>query len=346
MRAVVVETFGQIPTVSDVEDPVPDRRGIVLEVKANGVCRSDWHAWMGHDATVTLPHVPGHEMAGEVVALGSEVRALRVGDRVTVPFACGCGECRYCRAGQLHICDHDFQPGFTHWGSFAQYVEVKYADLNVVRLPDTLNFVDAASLGCRFSTAYRAVVQQANVVANQWLAIHGCGGLGLSAVMIGKAVGARVIAVDIRADRLQLASELGAEVVVDAKENADVASVIMEYTQGGADASLDALGSRLTAANSIHCLRKQGCHVQVGLLLGSEADPPLPMGRVIGGELRVVGSHGMSAHDYPALLDLVATGSVDPGRLVNACIRLDEAPDVLAAMGEFQSLGVTVINEF
>ena len=346
MKAAIFHQFKSLAQISDVADPQPNPGSIVLDVHANGICRSDWHGWMGHDPTISLPHVPGHEMAGVVSAVGEGVENLAIGDRVTVPFACGCGTCRYCRDGQLHICDNDFQPGFTHWGSFAEKVEIHFADHNVVKLPDELDFRTAASLGCRFATAYRAVVQQARLQQGQWLAVHGCGGLGLSAIMIAKAIGAQVIAVDIDEAKLSLAREFGAEEIIDATKIQRVPKQIMSITAGGVDASIDALGHVETAVNSVKSLRKQGRHVQAGLLLAEHAEPLLPMGRVIAFELEILGSHGMSALDYPAMLELVASGKVNPARLIGRSIPLSDAPQVLSEMGQFRSDGITLIEDF
>lgn len=346
MKAAVFDEFGKRPEITDVVDPVAGADSVVVDVRANGICRSDWHAWIGHDPTITLPHVPGHELAGVVSSVGDHVTKVSVGDRVTVPFSCGCGTCRYCQQGQLQICNHDFQPGFTHWGSFAEQVEIHYADANVVQLPDGLEFTAAASLGCRFATAYRAVIQQAQLKAGQWLAVHGCGGLGLSAVLIAKAIGARVVAVDIDRATLDLARQLGAEETINAHELPKVANQVMMITDGGADASLDALGIIDTAVNSIMSLRKQGRHVQAGLLLDEHATPPIPMGRVIAFELAILGSHGMSARDYPAMFDLIMSTGLELERLIDRRIPLSESPYVLADMNEFQSVGVTVIDDF
>ena len=346
MRAAIFEKFGELPTVRDVSDPKPGVGQVVIDVKANGVCRSDWHAWIGHDPTVKLPHVPGHEMAGVISAVGENIHNVSVGDRVTVPFACGCGVCRYCKDGQLHICNDDFQPGFTHWGSFAEQVAIHYADHNVVKLPDELDFRTAASLGCRFATAWRAVIQQARVEENQWLAVYGCGGLGLSSLLIAKSLGANVVAIDIEEEKLQLARSLGADETINAANVERVAKQVLAITDGGADASIDALGHTETAINSVKSLCKQGRHVQAGLLLGDHATPQLPMGRVIAYELEILGSHGMSAIDYPAMLESVASGAIDPGKLVGRSIALSEAPRVLADMGDFRSTGMTVIEDF
>jgi len=205
MRAVYYEAFGQMPWIANLPDPTPSPGGVVLAVRATGLCRSDWHGWMGHDPDIRLPHVPGHELAGEVVAVGKQVTRWQVGDRVTVPFVCACGVCPQCQAGQQQVCDHQFQPGFTHWGSFAEYVAIDRADLNLVRLPDDISFATAASLGCRFATAFRAVVDLGRVSAGEWVVVYGCGGVGLSAIMLASALGAQVIGIDINPERLERA---------------------------------------------------------------------------------------------------------------------------------------------
>jgi alcohol dehydrogenase len=258
-----------MPEVIEAADPACPADGVVIAVGATGVCRSDWHAWKGHDP-VTLPHIGGHEFAGTVAAAGPSVARWKAGDRVTAPFACGCGRCEYCLAGDAQVCPDQTQPGFTGPGSFAEFVAVHAADANLVGLPDSVDFVTAACLGCRFATAFRAVTAHGRVRGGDWLAVHGCGGVGLSAVMIGAALGARVVAVDVSAAALDRAGELGAEIMVNAGD-ADVATVIGEVTGGGAHASLDALGSPAVAATSVRCLRRRGRHVQVGLLPGAAA---------------------------------------------------------------------------
>jgi len=317
-----------------------------VRVRANGICRSDWHGWMGHDPDIRLPHVLGHELAGVVEAVGSDVRTWKPGDRVTVPFAIGCGRCATCREGQPHICDDYFQPGFTAWGSLAELVALPHADLNLVRLPDELDFVAAASLGCRFTTSFRAVVHQGRVAAGEGGAVHGCGGVGLAAVMIAVAAGAQVLAVDAKDEAIGLARELGAVHGLNANSVNDVPGAIRELSAGGAHLSLDALGSRETCRNSVRCLRKRGRHVQVGLLLGQDADPPVPMQVVIARELELVGSHGMPAHAWPVLLDLIRRGRLDPRRLVRKTIQLGEAAAELVRMGEFGVAGVSVVDRF
>jgi alcohol dehydrogenase len=351
MRAIYYDSFQSPPVVTTLPDPTPSPTGVVIQVAATGLCRSDWHGWMGHDPDIQLPHVPGHELAGTVVAVGTEVRRWRGGERVTLPFVCGCGSCEECASGNQQVCINQFQPGFTAWGSFAEYVAVEYADVNLVALPEAITFETAAALGCRFVTAFRAVVDQGRVQPGQWVAVHGCGGVGLSAVMIAAAAGARVIAVDINPEALAAARSFGAERVIDAGQrdvdvDVDVPEMIRGASGGGVHLSVDALGSAVTARNSILSLRRRGAHVQVGLLLAEEAEPPLPMGPVVAGELAILGSHGIQAHRYPALFGMIESGILQPDRLIRRRVSLSEGATALTEMDEFRHVGVTVIDSF
>lgn len=346
MKAVIYEAFHAPPQLKNVPDPNPETHGVVVQVKATGVCRSDWHGWVGHDADIHPPHVPGHELAGVVAAVGKDVTKWQSGDRVTVPFVGGCGACPQCASGNQQVCDHQIQPGFTHWGSFAEYVSIHHADTNLVRLPDDLDFPAAASLGCRFITSFRAVIDQGKTSAGQWVAVHGCGGVGLSAIMIASAIGANVVAIDISEDALRLAKALGAVAAVNAMQVADVAAAVIEITKGGAHVSLDALGHPTTCFNSISNLRKRGRHIQVGLLLAEQSTPAIPMSRVIAHELEILGSHGMQAHRYDALFAMIEAGKLSPEKLISRTITLEQSIDALVNMDKFEVAGVTVVTEF
>ena len=338
MRALLMERFGGPLTVREVPDPTPAPDGVVVAVGASGVCRSDWHAWSGHDPDVVLPHVPGHELAGTVAAVGDRVRRWSVGDRVTVPFVCACGLCPPCREGQHQVCLRQTQPGFTHWGSFAELVALDAADVNLVALPDDLSFATAASLGCRFATAFRAVTGVGRVAPGEWVAVVGCGGVGLSAVQVAVAAGARVVAIDPSPGARELASAMGAEHVL-----ADPAAVL-ELTGGGVHVGLDCLGSPDTCVASIRALRPRGRHVQVGLLPPELGRPEVPMELVVARELAVLGSHGMAAHDYPAMLSLIAAGRLRPADLVTRELTLEEAGAALVDVG--RAPGVAVVTSF
>jgi alcohol dehydrogenase len=349
VRAVLIEAFGEQPRVAEVPDPQPAAHGVVVAVAATGVCRSDWHAWRGHDPDVALPHVPGHELAGRVVAVGPDVRHWRPGDLVTTPFVTACGTCPECTAGHQQVCRDQTQPGFTGWGAFAELVALDHADVNLVDLAPLAGAgalgdepaVVAAALGCRVATAFRAVTDVARVVAGEWVAVHGCGGVGLAAIGIAVAAGARVVATDPSPAARALAAELGAEDVVDPTRD-DPVGAIADRTDGGAGVSIDAVGLPDVCEASVRCLRRRGRHVQVGLL---PAGPTaVPMDLVIARELRVLGSHGMAAHDYPRLLALVASGRLPLARLVRRTLPLDAGPRALAEVGQATTAGVTVLR--
>ncbi len=344
MHAVHYEGFKVHPTIKNVPDPVPSPGGVVVKVEATGLCRSDWHGWMGHDPDIKLPHVPGHELAGTITEVGREVRNWKPGDRVTVPFVAGCGHCHECHTGNHQVCENQFQPGFTAWGSFAEFVALEYADTNLVRLPDSMDFATAAALGCRFVTSFSAVIDKGRVSPGEWVAVHGCGGVGLSAIMIAAAMGANVVAVDLAEEKLALAKSLGATATIKASGGTKVPQAIREVTGGGAHLSIDALGHSTTALNSVRCLRRRGRHVQVGLMLGEHARAPMPMDRVVAWELEIKGSHGMQAHRYPEMLRMIESGKLQPQKLIGKHISLAEAPAALTAMDRFEGAGMTIIS--
>jgi alcohol dehydrogenase len=345
MKAVTYHEFaGRIATES-LPDPSPAPDGAVIQVEATGLCRSDWHGWRGHDPDIKhFPHVPGHEFAGVVAEVGRDVSREFIGQRVTVPFVAGCGECMECQRGNQNICDSQYQPGFNGWGSFAEYVAIRYANGNLLSLPEEISSTAAAALGCRLATSFRAVAVQGAVQRDEWVAIHGCGGAGLSAVMVAKALGARVIAIDIRSEPLSLAERLGAEVVINANDLADIPSAIHDITGRGADLSLDTLGSTTTLGNSILSLRKHGRHVQVGHLTDQETLPAKLVRRMIGHELDLKGSHGLQAHAYPKLFSLIQSGALDPMLLVERTTTLDEVPAALESLQEYRGCGVTIFT--
>jgi D-arabinose 1-dehydrogenase-like Zn-dependent alcohol dehydrogenase len=325
-----------------VPEPSAPAAGVVVRVAATGMCRSDWHAWAGHEE-IAYPHVPGHELAGEVVEVGPGVTRWKVGDRVTVPFVCGCGRCAWCQTGNAQVCPHQEQPGFTHWGSFAEYVAVHAADTNLVAVPEQMTFATAASLGCRFATAYRALVGRAQVAEGEWVTVIGAGGVGLSAVMIVRALGAHVVAVDRNPEALDVASELGAEHTIVA-DGTDVPSAVADLLGGGSDIAIDAVGSEQTCAQAIHSLRRRGRLVQVGLLPPIGGHPRVPMARVIGWELDVLGSHGMAAADYPGMLALIEAGTLQPQRLIERTIGLEDAAALLPVFDQANVAGMTMID--
>lgn len=345
MKAAIYHEFQNSISLSDVADPEPSPKSVVLEVHATGICRSDWHGWMGHDSDIKLPHIPGHELAGKIVELGTEVTGWRVGDRVTTPFVCGCGDCRECVGGNPQVCSSQFQPGFTHWGSFAQYVEIKFAQNNLVALPEEFPYETAAALGCRFGTAFRAIVEVGQLKENHWLAVHGCGGVGLSCIMIAKAIGAKVIAIDSSDSAIMAGIKLGADTTINTNGSANIIEDILDASDGGVHVSVDALGNTETAGNSILCLRPRGKHIQVGLLVGEHENPKIPMGPVIAKELSIMGSHGIASSSYRKIFQLINEHKLDPSKLIQSRCTLSEGAKILEGFQSYKQSGITVIND-
>lgn len=344
MRAVAFDQFGADLYIKDIEIPATRPHGVVIKVMATGLCRSDWHGWQGHDSDITeLPHIPGHEFAGVIHEVGKDVKNWKVGDRVTAPFVCGCGTCVDCLAGNAQVCKFQWQPGFNGPGSYAEYVRIPHADFNLVSIPEDISFETAASLGCRFATSYRAIVQVANVNPGEWVAVFGCGGVGLAAVMIAKSRGARVIGIDtshLARDRAKLA---GAEVVLDSVHD-DVVGQIRKLTSIGADVTVDALGNASLIKLAIDSLKRLGRHIQIGLLPPAviKDQATVPMHTVIARELQILGSHGMSASSYPQMLADISAGILRPDSLIERSIKLEEVPEALKNIGSFP--GITIIK--
>ena len=339
---MLMRGFGGPLEVAEAPEPAAPDGGVVVEVRATGLCRSDWHAWAGHDE-IRLPHVPGHEFAGVVANVGRGVRHWGVGDRVTAPFVCGCGACEWCESGNAQVCPNQQQPGFTHWGSFAERVMVHAADVNLVSIPDEIEFEAAASLGCRFATAYRALTGRARLIAREWVTVIGAGGVGLSAVMIAKAIGGRVIAVDRHPEALEVAGRLGADHVLVSGSDA-ISATVHELTGGGSHIAIDAVGSEETCADSILSLRRRGRHVQVGLLPPVDGHPRVQMARAIAWELDLLGSHGIAAADYPAMLSLIKQGDLRPEDLIERTVGLADAARLLPRMDTAAPVGITLID--
>lgn len=346
MRAALLETFGKPLNCVNVPDPDCPADGVVVEVAACGICRSDWHGWTGADPDITLPHVPGHEFCGHIVAVGPDCTTFSAGERVTAPFIISCGSCPDCTGGDATVCGHQHVIGFSGWGAFAERMAVPRADFNLVRVPETMSDAGAAAMGCRLTTAYRALMDRAHLRAGEWVAVHGCGGVGLSAIMIANAIGARAIAIDPSAAARAMAANLGAGHLVDPTDG-DCAEAVRDLTGGGAHVSVDALGITATFTNSLRSLRALGRHVQIGQPLGEHANPPLPLlDLVYSRQIAVLGTRGMAASRFSGLLDLIAGGKLDPERLITSRVPLSEAGARLAGMSGSTPPGISVIDRF
>lgn len=344
MKALLLEAVERM-VLREVPDPTPDADGAVVRVHANGVCRTDWHFWVG-DKPGNYPLLMGHEFCGVVEAVGKGVTRFKAGDRVVVPFSGSDGTCEYCRSGRSNLCDAFLLPGAAYKGGYAEYVGVPKAERNLVHLPETISFRDGAALGCRFMTAFHGLMGTARVRAGEWVVIYGCGGVGLSAINIAAAAGAYAIGVDINQPSLELAQAMGAAHIINSRETDPVAAV-QELTRGGAHVSVDALGIAATCLNGVRSLRKGGRHVQIGLTTKEEkGHVALPVDEMIAKEIQFLGSFGMPVHRYDVLLSLVASGRLAPARMVSGEIALSEVESVFRRMSAFGNVGTYVVTRF
>jgi D-arabinose 1-dehydrogenase-like Zn-dependent alcohol dehydrogenase len=350
LRAVQLAAIGEPLRVVSVPEPVPGARDALVRISACGICRSDWHHWQGdwtwEGIQLQLPRILGHEASGVVEAVGSEVSAIKPGTRVCVPFHEACGRCVTCLSGATHLCDRSDYIGSTHDGAFAEYAVIPNADVNCVPLPAGVDAVDAAAMGCRYMTAYHAVVHRARAQAGEWAVVYGCGGLGLSLVQILTAFGVRAIAVDVDPARLEFAARLGAAETVDSK-SVDPAERVREITADGAAASFDALGSSATFLSGIDSLRRGGRHVQIGLTSRDDAgSSSIPLDRITFREIEILGSLGNPVHAYRELLALVERDVLRPREIVTAEIALRDVPAAIERMSSYGLSGFVVVTSF
>ena len=344
MKALVLEGIQKL-TIRDMPDPEPGALGALIRVQANGVCRSDWHAWIG-DIPRNFPMVIGHEMTGIVEEVMPGVTRFRRGDRVVVPFSGSDGTCEHCRAGSAHLCDNPVIPGKTYSGGYGEYVGVTLADRNLVPLPEEISFVEGAALGCRFMTSFHGLVDRAEIRAGEWVVVYGCGGIGLSAINIASALGCRVIGVDINPANLELARTMGADFVVDSRSVKPVEAV-MDITRSGAHVTVDALGIADTCVNAILSLRKGGRHLQIGITTKNEAGYiRLPVDLMVYKELKMIGTLGMAPHRYDSMVPLVSQKKLQPGRMVNREIALGEVEAVFHDMTRSANTGTFVVTKY
>ncbi|HZP45983.1 MAG TPA: zinc-binding dehydrogenase [Candidatus Binataceae bacterium] len=344
MKAMVMEEVGKPMVVKDWPQPECPADGAIVRVEASGICRSDWHLWQGDWGWIgfrpRLPTILGHEFAGVIEEVGKDVKTVKPGARVVVPLAQGCGTCGDCRTGHSNQC---MSQGMT---GYAQYGVLHHADFNFAPLPEKIDFVEASSMGCRYVTAFHAILDQGQVRSDESVVVYGCGGVGLSAVQIATALGARVIAVDLDDRKLELAKKVGASDVVNGKKT-DPVKAVLDLTRGGADVSVDALGIAATCRNSILSLRKRGRHIQIGLTTqGEKGEVALPIDQVVFKELQIVGSLAIQSFRYPALLDMVERGRLAPRELITETIPLEKAFNVIQQMSSFENVGISVINQF
>ena len=351
MKAAVMEQIGKPLVVhNNWPDPECGSFDAVIRVEANGICRSDYHIWQGGWEWLGLvpqpPTVLGHEYCGVVEQVGAAVKRFRRGDRVVAPFVHACGVCSFCAAGHQNVCSNLQAPMFHYTGGFGRFAKVANADVNLVNLPESMGFEEAASLGCRFITSWHGLVDQAAVQAGEWVVVFGCGGVGLAAVEIASALGASVIGVSRDPAKLEVAKTMGAVAVVKA-DQPDAVNQVIQLTGGGAHVTVDALGAKETCLNGVLSLRTRGRHLRLGMSPREDAGQvTLPVDLFVARELKFIGSFGMQASRFPEMLKMIESGKVDPCRLVKQRISIEQAGAVLEAMKSYGTIGISVINSW
>jgi propanol-preferring alcohol dehydrogenase len=348
MKAAVMTQFQKPLEVQELSDPTPGPNDAVVRVEGCGICRSDWHLWQGDwnwvGVKVVLPLVMGHEFGGVVETVGSEVHNFEPGDRVTAPFHMACGHCAYCYRGHSNLCLAHGVIGTDFNGSYGRFVRIPHAAVNLVRLPDEVDFLSAAAIGCRYMSAYHGVVDQARVRPGEWVVVFGIGGVGLSVVQIASVLGAQVVAVSTSDKKLGLAKKEGALATMNASGN-DLVEAVKDVTHGGADVTIDALGSIQTTLPAVLSLRKGGRHLQIGLTSQQEKGMiSLPVDSMVLKEILFMGSFGCPATTYPGLMALIANGKLQPKRLVTNTVPVEKVSEVLSLMTNYSTVGFHVIT--
>ena len=350
MRAAVLREYGEPLELTEVDRPTPADHGVVIDVEACGICRSDWHGWQGdYEGTDLIGQVLGHEPVGTIVDVGADVGSVREGDRVTVPFNLADGQCPHCQRGRSNACQNVPPLGFDGAvpGAFAEQLHAPWADVNAIRLPEGVSALEMAGMGCRFMTSFHALAHRADVGAGARVAVHGCGGIGLSAVNVASALGAEVVAVDLHDEKLAMAEDLGAEHTVNATDTEDVVRAVQDITDGGADVSVDALGIPETCRNAVRSLDYFGQHLQIGLTTKEEGgNIPVPTDEVVRKEIEFIGSYGMPPARYDEIFRMVERGRLDPAAVVTREVSLDDLNERLHAMTDYDTRGIEVITEF
>ncbi len=345
MKALVLEGPEQF-VLRDVPKPTCGKNGALIKVMANGICRSDWHKWHGHYSQ-KYPMILGHEMCGIVEEVGEDVTRFHPGDRVIIPVSGSDGSCDWCKAGLSNLCESYLVPGIAYNGGFAEYVAVPKADWNMEILPDSIGFAEGAALGCRFITAYHGLMDIGEVRIGDWVAIFGCGGVGLSAVNIAHQMGAFVIGVDINPGNLKLAEEMGADHVINSKEEDPVQAILEITKQKGVDVAVDSLGNRVTCLGALNSLGKRGRLVQIGITRnGPEGDIPIPINAIVHGEKSIRGSLGMPIHEFKHMLSVVASGKLTPGKMLTGEVCLSDVVPIFKRMDNNDVVGSYVVTDF
>jgi len=336
---MVLKEFNQPFLMSEVPLPSIDPGELLIRVKGCGVCYTDVKIASGLMPDISLPRILGHEVAGEVAALGNEVENFREGDRVSLYFYINCGRCQYCLDKRENLCSNlRGRIGFQWDGGYAEYT--KAPATHAFKIPSHVPFEKAAILADAVATTLHALREQAQLKSGETLAIIGTGGLGLQAVQIGKFLGAHVLSVDLEEKRLALAKEMGAEETFNATKG-NWEKSILSYNQGrGVDTVLDLVGKNETIHSSLSFLKKGGKLI----LVGYSFDKPFSIypADIMRSEFRIIGSRACRLSDMEEVISLVTNQKIKP--LVSETVPLEQANEVHTRLKKNEILGRVVLR--
>jgi 6-hydroxycyclohex-1-ene-1-carbonyl-CoA dehydrogenase len=338
VRAAIFRGPKQPLCIEDWPTPSPGAGEILVRVAACGVCHTDLH-YIDHGTPTfkTPPLVLGHEIAGTVAALGAGVSGVKAGDHVLLAAVLTCGQCDACRSGRENICEVSRMLGNDIDGGYAEYVVAPAKD--AFALPEGVPLIEGSILADAVTTPYHAVVRRARVAPGDRVVVIGCGGIGLNVVQVANAAGARVIAVDKVAKKLDVARALGAEHTIDASVESRVDKAVRKLTGQGADVAFEAIGHPATQELAVSCVRTGGRIVLVGY---SSENLPLNAGRVMYRELDVIGSLGCRPADYPRVIALAQTGRIALERMVTHRFPLDRINDAFDVLRSGEAIRAVV----
>lgn len=339
MKAMVLKEYNRFMESMDVEKPVVGENDVLIQVKACGICRTDLKIFRGEipPPIVTLPHTPGHEVAGEVVEMGDKVTGIQKGDAGILYIYIACRNCEWCLTGHENLCPSLKRVGFELPGGYAQYVRVPaYAFCPFDR---KLSFNEMAILPDAVATAYRAITTLADVKLGQIILIVGAGGLGIHGVQIARLCGAKVLVAEKNRKALDLAGQFGADFLIDAQKNPS--DQIREITKGkGVDAVIEFVGSKETLAWSLPSLKKGGKLIVVGYAPGQPF--PLDTMAMHYNEWEIKGARLSTKAELLQVIRLVEEKKLKP--LVSKTFPFEKANEALQSLQQGETVGRLVLT--
>lgn len=323
MKAAVLRGANRTLEVMEVPTPSPGPGEALVRVVGCGMCHTDLH-YLDHGVKTFKepPIILGHEAAGTVEKLGDGSGDVAEGDRVLIPAVLSCGTCRYCRRGRENICDNLVMLGNNMDGAYAEFVVVPASQL--IAVPASIPLERASIIADAVSTPYHAVKHRGRVQPGDIVAVVGCGGVGLNVVQCATLAGARVIAIDVNEQRLDIARTLGAVETVNPNEVERIDRHVRKLTDGGVDVAFEAIGNPKTIRVAFSLLRRGGRLCVIGY---SADEVTLSAAKLMYFELEVVGSLGCGAGEYPEIIGLVEAGRLRLDIIVSGCIPLDDIND-------------------